>query len=98
LVDDVVTHKLCLEYHSTAFRGLAAAVVCTQTKENFFTVFLFKENKDKNEALWENIVDLHQKYNFEVETQFVTVKRFINKTPVSFLYIICVLWFFSLIF
>lgn len=84
LVDDTISQRLIIDYHSTAFRALAAAVICTQTKENFFTVFMFKENKDKNEYLWENIIDLHQKYNFQVETQFPTVKRFINKTLVDF--------------
>ncbi len=49
---------LCNEYHCAAYNALAAVVLATQTKENFFTVFLFKENLDKNELVWENIVDL----------------------------------------
>jgi len=40
---------------------------CTQTKENFFNVFLFQENDAKNEKIWENIVDTHHKIFFKVE-------------------------------
>lgn len=50
--------SLVLEYHCTAFNTLASVVVCTQTKENFFTTFCFRENSDKGEKLWSNIVDL----------------------------------------
>jgi hypothetical protein len=30
--------------------------MCTQTKETFFTVFLFKENEAKRETFWDNVI------------------------------------------
>jgi DNA-dependent protein kinase catalytic subunit len=65
-----VTRELLLEYQGTAFNTLAAVVICTQSKENFFTVFCFKENAAKHEYLWENIVDTDRLCQFEVETNF----------------------------
>jgi hypothetical protein len=65
-----VTRELLLEYQGTAFNTLAAVVMCTQSKENFFTVFCFKENASKHEYLWENLVDTDKVYQFEVETNF----------------------------
>ncbi len=40
---------------------------CTQTKENFFNVFLFQENEAKNEKIWENIIDTNNKFIFKIE-------------------------------
>ncbi|EGC36942.1 DNA-dependent protein kinase subunit [Dictyostelium purpureum] len=68
--DRYVTRSLCTMYHGAAFSALASVIIATQTKENFLHVFFFKENKDKNEYLWENIVDCDQQYNFESETNF----------------------------
>jgi hypothetical protein len=67
---DDVSSALLLEYHCTAYNTLATVILCTQSKETFFTVFCFKENPSKNELLWENIVDLTRCYVFEVETNF----------------------------
>jgi hypothetical protein len=67
---DDVSSALLFEYHCTAYNTLATVILCTQTKETFFTVFCFKENPSKNELLWENIVDLTRCYVFEVETNF----------------------------
>ncbi|EFA79656.1 DNA-dependent protein kinase subunit [Heterostelium album PN500] len=65
-----VTRVLATKYHGAAYSALASVVATTQTKETFFHVFFFKENKEKNEYLWENIIDLEQQYNFEPETNF----------------------------
>jgi len=69
--DKYVTRQLCTLYHSAAYCALASVILCTQTKENFFHVFFFKENKDKNEYLWENIVNTEQEFKFEPETNFI---------------------------
>ena len=60
--------KLVRDFQCTAYNTLASVVICTQTKEQFFTVFFFKENPKKNELIWSNIVDLRTEYHFEVET------------------------------
>jgi DNA-dependent protein kinase catalytic subunit len=75
LRDEYLTNEICLAYHASAYNALAAAVVCTQTRENFYTVFLFKENAEKNERLWENIVDLQKVHRFEVETNFPVASK-----------------------
>eukprot|EP01133_Synstelium_polycarpum_P005723 gene5723-6618_t len=68
--DRHVTRSLCTRYHGAAYAALASVVACTQTKENFFHIFFFKENKDKNEYLWENIIDTDHQYKFEAETNY----------------------------
>ncbi|KYQ91591.1 DNA-dependent protein kinase subunit [Tieghemostelium lacteum] len=69
--DKYVTRSLCTTYHGSAFSALAAVIISTQNKENFFHVFFFKENKEKNEFIWENIIDLTKTYKFEPETNFI---------------------------
>ena len=46
------------DYKRAAYNALAAAILCTQRKENLFRQFLFNDNEAKKEFLWENIVDL----------------------------------------
>jgi len=71
----VLPPSLILEYHCTAYNTLASVVMCTQQKEEFFTVFCFKVNSGKGELLWENIVDLGVEVNFEAETNFPMAKK-----------------------
>lgn len=74
LKDTDAPNSICHEYYCTAYNTLAAVVMCTQSKEQFFTVFFFKENPEKHEYLWEHLVDLTKQYSFEVETRFPTMK------------------------
>ncbi|KAF9184663.1 hypothetical protein BGZ51_003206 [Haplosporangium sp. Z 767] len=46
------------DYKRSAFNALAAAILCTQRKEDFFRQFLFRDNESKKEYVWENIVDV----------------------------------------
>jgi hypothetical protein len=46
-----------------------AVVVATQTKDSFFHVFFFKENLEKNERIWENIIDLEARLILTTLTQ-----------------------------
>lgn len=46
------------DYKRAAYNALAAAILCTQRKEDFFRQFLFRDNDVKKEYVWENIVDL----------------------------------------
>ncbi|KAF9439193.1 hypothetical protein BGZ76_009365 [Entomortierella beljakovae] len=52
-------------YKQAAYNALAAAILCTQRKEDFFRQFLFRDNEAKKEFVWENIVDLNASYHFE---------------------------------
>ncbi|KAG0205959.1 hypothetical protein BGX33_007637 [Mortierella sp. NVP41] len=53
------------DYKRAAYNALAAAILCTQRKEDFFRTFLFRDNEAKKEYVWENIVDLTAVYHFE---------------------------------
>ncbi|KAF9585083.1 hypothetical protein BGW38_003973, partial [Lunasporangiospora selenospora] len=53
------------DYKRAAYNALAAAILCTQRKEDFFRQFLFRDNEAKKEFVWENIVDLTAHYYFE---------------------------------
>eukprot|EP01105_Mastigella_eilhardi_P003802 TRINITY_DN1496_c0_g1_i7.p1 TRINITY_DN1496_c0_g1~~TRINITY_DN1496_c0_g1_i7.p1 ORF type:complete len:3703 (-),score=882.72 TRINITY_DN1496_c0_g1_i7:1157-12265(-) len=75
VADSLLSKPVLRDYHCSALRALAAVVICTQTKEDFFYVFFFKENPDKGELIWENIVPLDHKYTFEVETNFPVAKE-----------------------
>ncbi|EGG13650.1 DNA-dependent protein kinase subunit [Cavenderia fasciculata] len=68
--DKHVTRPLCTLYHGSAYSCLASVIAATQSRENFFHTFFFKENIEKNEYLWENIIDTEKVYNFEPETNF----------------------------
>ncbi|KAF8937820.1 hypothetical protein BGZ58_002088 [Dissophora ornata] len=46
------------DFKRAAYNALAAAILCTQRKEDFFRQFLFRDNEAKKEFVWENIVDL----------------------------------------
>ncbi|CAO3567705.1 unnamed protein product [Mortierella alpina] len=53
------------DFKRAAYNALAAAILCTQRKEDFFRQFLFRDNEAKKELVWENIVDLTAHYHFE---------------------------------
>jgi DNA-dependent protein kinase catalytic subunit len=76
----ILGHTLLLEYHSAAYNALAGAVKCTQTQEKFYTGFLFKE---KNNDLWDNIVDLNVKYEFPVETNFKMYQKAVEQLRID---------------
>lgn len=58
------------DYKRAAYNALAAAILCTQRKEDFFRQFLFRDNDAKKEYVWENIVDLTVR-NIEPEMNFI---------------------------
>ncbi|KAG0227795.1 hypothetical protein BGW42_002714 [Actinomortierella wolfii] len=53
------------EFNRAAYNSLAAAILCTQRKEDFYRQFLFRDNPAKKEYFWENIVDTKTNYYFE---------------------------------
>ncbi|KAI1315202.1 hypothetical protein EDD11_001140 [Mortierella claussenii] len=53
------------DFKRAAYNALAAAILCTQRKEDFYRQFLFRDNEAKKEFVWENIVDLKAHYHFE---------------------------------
>lgn len=68
--------RLLLELNQTAYCALASVIRCTQTKENFFNVFLFKES-------WDNIIDLKTRHQFPVETNFPVAQQFVASLRVQ---------------
>ncbi|KAG2383045.1 hypothetical protein C9374_005012 [Naegleria lovaniensis] len=73
-------HDLLLDFRTSAFNVLAGGVKCTQTQEKFYTGFLFKEKEDD---LWENIVNLDCHYNFEIETNFAFHRKAVDELRVD---------------
>jgi hypothetical protein len=57
----------------TRYNTLAEVAMATQTKERFFTYFLFKQHLDKGEGLWDNLIDTKAPLQLEVETDFKVV-------------------------
>ncbi|GAB6025762.1 hypothetical protein CHUAL_011747 [Chamberlinius hualienensis] len=50
-----------------AYNCLIAVISCTQTDVKFYTGFLFSENPVKGEYLWDNLIDVNQRYEFNIE-------------------------------
>src|SRR5690606_1353764 len=72
--DPEVSSSHILDFHQTAYTTLATIVMCSQTKERFFTL-CFEEDLSKGELIWENIIDLDTVPIFEVETYFPTATK-----------------------
>ncbi|GJJ77035.1 DNA-dependent protein kinase catalytic subunit [Entomortierella parvispora] len=53
------------DFKRSAYNALAAAILCTQRKEDFFRQFLFSDKEAKKEFVFENIVDLTARYDFK---------------------------------
>lgn len=72
-----VTDELVLKYHCFAYAALAAVVICTQSKEAFYTTLFFKEHPEKNDFIWTNVINLNNTFKFDVETNFpIATKAF----------------------
>ncbi|KAG0369575.1 hypothetical protein BGZ54_009551 [Gamsiella multidivaricata] len=56
MTPEAASHRV--DFKRAAYNALAAAILCTQRKEDFFRQFLFRDNEAKKELVWENIVDL----------------------------------------
>ena len=61
--------ELRRQYHCHAYNMLVAIISCTQTKIQFYTTFLFKEDLNKGVILWDNIIDTSKRYHFECELE-----------------------------
>ncbi|EFC47806.1 DNA dependent protein kinase catalytic subunit [Naegleria gruberi] len=76
----VLGYELLLDFRTSAFNVLAGGVKCTQTQEKFYTGFLFKE---KEEDLWENIIDTNREYKFEIETNFAFHRKAVDELRID---------------
>lgn len=72
----------CAAYNTTI-----AVLVCVKDELKFYTDFLFSENPDRREAIWESLIDCDQVFQFDIEVdfnpsskrRFVTVRRALGK-------------------
>jgi DNA-dependent protein kinase catalytic subunit len=69
LTGDQVYPELRRQYHCFAYNMLVAVISCTQTKLQFYSVFLFKEDVSKGQYLWDNLIDPDKEYNFPIELE-----------------------------
>ncbi|CAG8572313.1 13750_t:CDS:10, partial [Acaulospora morrowiae] len=71
-----------------AYNALAAAIIRTQSSQQFFKTFLFAGNPANGELIWENIVDLETKVSFKVDLEQpffnVRIDDFRTKSDASF--------------
>ena len=75
----IIPETVVREYHCAAYNCLASVVLKTQTNPQFFTVFFFKENGEKSEYIWKNIINVHDVPKFEVETQFPVMRSLLDE-------------------
>nr|QOY44576.1 DNA-dependent protein kinase catalytic subunit [Alvinella pompejana] len=61
--------ELQRQYRCAAYNTLIAVICCTQTEIKFYNGFLFSENINMGECLWDNLVDQQKEYEFPVELQ-----------------------------
>lgn len=78
-----VSDELVLRYHCFAYAALAAVVICTQSKEAFYTTLFFKEHPEKNDFIWTNVIDLNKTFAFDVETNFPVATRAFKSLQVT---------------
>jgi hypothetical protein len=67
---DAPSGATVLAYKAVAYAALASVVIRTQTNVQFYEVFFFKQKPQKNEYVWEQVVDTHAQLTFDVETDF----------------------------
>jgi len=77
--EDTRGNTLCVELyrecHCAAYNALVAVISCTQTELKFYHAFLFSDNPNKGQFLWENLVDTMRKYEFSVEMEQPSTRR-----------------------
>ncbi|XP_064405997.1 DNA-dependent protein kinase catalytic subunit-like isoform X2 [Halichondria panicea] len=66
---DRALYELRRQYHCMAYNLLVAVITCTQSKIQFYTGFLFKEEPLKGQFLWDNLIDKDKPYHFEIELE-----------------------------
>lgn len=74
LVDTSDTsHRIMLEFHWSSYEFLGNALiklVPPDKASKLLTVLAFKENRQKQEVLWNNIVDVKSQLRFRIDTDF----------------------------
>ncbi|XP_065180580.1 DNA-dependent protein kinase catalytic subunit-like [Sycon ciliatum] len=79
---ETVLLELRRQYHCAAHRCLVAIIMCTQTKQQFYHVFLFKEDRAKNQLVWDNIIDVGRQYDFSLEMEAPVAKKATSRLTV----------------
>ncbi|KND04346.1 uncharacterized protein SPPG_00077 [Spizellomyces punctatus DAOM BR117] len=71
-------------YHQTAYNVLASVIASTQRDQlvKFCTTFLFKENRQKQEDPWKNIVDIHEDLREKLNEVSLLQARAIGAFPI----------------
>lgn len=63
-----------------AYNTVIAVLVCVKDDQRFYTSILFCENPVRREAIWEGLIDLEKKFEFDIEVNFnpSRKRRFVN--------------------
>ena len=62
VIDDGGLAEKRRQFHCAAFNALVAMLTCTSQQAKFYESLLFTDNSDRNEPLWENLIDCDLNY------------------------------------
>ena len=57
------------QLHCSAYNCLVALFIRTQTEPKLFLAFLFKDDANKGEFVFESLIDSARRYKFDVEIE-----------------------------
>ncbi|XP_076840848.1 DNA-dependent protein kinase catalytic subunit [Brachyhypopomus gauderio] len=62
--------ELRRQFHCAAYNCAIALISCSFNQTKFYQGFLFTEKPEKNQLIFENLIDTQRTYNFPIETDF----------------------------
>uniref|UniRef100_A0AAR2IVV3 DNA-dependent protein kinase catalytic subunit n=1 Tax=Pygocentrus nattereri TaxID=42514 RepID=A0AAR2IVV3_PYGNA len=66
--------ELRRQFHCAAYNCAVALISCSFNETKFYQGFLFTEKPEKNQFIFENLIDPHRTYNFPIEIE-VPIER-----------------------
>ncbi|KAK9971873.1 hypothetical protein ABG768_025216 [Culter alburnus] len=67
MAGETVLLKLRRQYHCAAYNCAIALISCSFNETKFYQGFLFTEKPDKNQFIFDNLIDTQRVYNFPIE-------------------------------
>ncbi|KAM9332600.1 DNA-dependent protein kinase catalytic subunit [Pholidichthys leucotaenia] len=61
--------ELRRHYHCAAYNCAIAVISCSFSEPKFYQGFLFSEKPEKNQFIFENLIDVERTYNFPIEIE-----------------------------
>ncbi|KAF4089760.1 hypothetical protein AMELA_G00069750 [Ameiurus melas] len=67
--------ELRRQYHCAAYNCAIALISCSFNETKFYQGFLFTEKTEKNQFIFDNLIDTQRTYNFPIEIDFPIEKK-----------------------